>query len=190
VSRVHRAVARRLSQTLAVAGVLALAYAAYLMIDAHAYQTGERRRLAEPREIVAAASVPVSGDSIGEMDIPRLGVRLVIVQGDSPSILARAVGHVADTALPGEAGNVVLAGRRDTFRLLEGLRRGDVITVTTQHGDFDYAVESAAMGGSTAVDVLASTSGRTLTLITRFAPKRFVVRARETTVRGERPPDR
>jgi sortase A len=175
---------------LAAAGVLALAYADYLVIDAHAYQAGERRRLAEPRESVAAASVPVVGDSIGEMDIPRLGVRLVVVQGDSLSILARAVGHVADTALPGEMGNVVLAAHRDTFRPLEGLRRGDVITVTTRHGDFDYAVESAAMAGSTGLEVPASRSGHTLTLITRSAPKRFVVRAHEATARGERTSDR
>jgi sortase A len=107
---------------------------------------------------------------------------------DSAAILRRAVGHLARTAWPGEAGNVVLAGHRDTFfRPLKRVQVGDAITLKTRIGDFEYLVESTAVVPPTDVQVLQPTGGRTLTLITCFpftylgsAPNRFVVRARET----------
>jgi sortase (surface protein transpeptidase) len=37
-----------------------------------------------------------------------LGLKAMVVQGDSPRILRRAVGHISETALPGEFGNVAL----------------------------------------------------------------------------------
>ena len=119
MSRVHL-VARHASRILLTAGVLALAYAAYLAIDSHMYQATERRQFELARQSSPVAAAPVvavvaDGDSIGVIEIPRIGIAVVVVQGDSPDILKRAVGHIADTALPGDAGNVVLAGHRDTF---------------------------------------------------------------------------
>jgi sortase A len=98
------------------------------------------------------------------------------------------VGHLAETALPGEMGNVVLAGHRDTFfRPLKGVQVGDAITLKTRDGDVTYEVESTRVVPPTDLSVLDSTGERTLTLITCFpfsyvgsAPNRFIVRARET----------
>ena len=112
-----------------------------------------------------------------------------MVHGDSPDILKRAVGHIADTALPGNTGNVVLAGHRDTFfRPLRDLRVGDAITLKTRRGDFDYVVESTFVVAPTDVWVLEARGGRILTLITCYpfsyigpAPDRFIVRARQAT---------
>jgi sortase A len=95
------------------------------------------------------------------------------------------VGHLPDTALPGDAGNVVLAGHRDTFfRPLRRLRTGDVIDIRTREGAFAYLVESASVVTPSDVWVLEPTGGPTLTLITCYpfsflgaAPYRFVVRA-------------
>jgi sortase A len=192
MSRVHR-VARRASRILLAAGVVALAYAAYLTIDSRMYQAAERRQFERARQgspIMAAAPIvamPADGDSIGVIEIPRIGIAVVVVQGDSPDILTRAVGHIADTALPGHAGNVVLAGHRDTFfRPLRDLRVGDAITVRTRQGDVDYVVESTFVVAPTDVWVLEARGGHTLTLITCYpfsyigpAPDRFIVRARE-----------
>jgi sortase A len=169
-------------------GLLALGYAAYVVADAKAYQTIEQRRFEQGRQNAAAAPALVDGGSIGEIQIPRLGLTAIVVQGDSAAILQRAVGHLADTALPGESGNVVLAGHRDTFfRPLKRVHAGDAITLKTRDGDFEYLVESTAVVPPSDVQVLEPRGGRTLTLITCFpfsylgsAPDRFIVRARET----------
>lgn len=128
---------------------------------------------------------------MGAIEIPRLGIAAAVVQGDSAQLLQRAVGHIPDTAVPGETGNVVLAGHRDGFfRPLERVRTGDEIVVKTLGGDFHYVVESTIVVGAGDVWVLAPIGGNTLTLITCFpfkyvgaAPDRFVVRARETPAR-------
>jgi sortase A len=167
-------------------GLLALGYAAYVVVDAHAYQAYEQSKF----ENVSRNEPPVplvEGGVLGEIQVPRLHLKAIVVQGDSHTILRRAVGHIPETALPGEPGNVALAGHRDTFfRPLRNIRLGDSITLQTPTGAFQYLVESTQVVPATAVEILNATPGRTLTLITCFpfdyvgpAPKRYVVRARE-----------
>jgi sortase A len=180
------------ARVLLAAGLLALGYAAYVVADAKAFQAIEQHRFEHARDGAAAAPALINGGSIGEIQIPRLGLTAIVVQGDSAAILRRAVGHLAGTALPGESGNVVLAGHRDTFfRPLKQVHAGDAITLKTRDGDFEYLVESTTVVRPRDVRALQPTAGRTLTLITCFpfsylgsAPDRFIVRARET--RGNR----
>jgi sortase A len=185
-------VARRAAWVFLGTGLLALGYAAYVTLDAWVFQAVEQRRFDRARLEAEAAPVLVEGGAIGEIGIPRLGLSAMVAEGDSASVLQRGVGHLAGTALPGEPGNVVLAGHRDTFfSPLKQVRVGDVISVKTRGGDFEYLVESTAVVPPTAVEVLQPTRARTLTLITCFpfayvgaAPDRFIVRAREA--RAER----
>jgi sortase A len=167
-------------------GAFGLGYAGYAIVDADTYQAIEQSKFqsVSPSE---ARHPLIEGGAIGEMEVPRLGLKAIFVQGDSPRILRRAVGHISGTALPGEWGNVVLTGHRDTFfRPLRNIRQGDAITVTTVEGDFQYQVESVAVVPPSDVQVLQPSSQRTLTLITCFpfyyvgpAPKRFIVHARQ-----------
>jgi len=183
-----RRVTRLVASVLFVAGLLALGYAAFVVIDAKTYQAVEQQRFEQARHEATPAAALVDGGSIGEIRIPRLGLAVMVAQGDSAATLQRAVGHLADTALPGESGNVVLAGHRDTFfRPLKQVRAGDAIVVKTRAGDFTYVVESTAVVRPTDMDVIQPTARRTLTLITCFpftyvgpAPDRFIVRAGET----------
>ncbi len=183
--------ARRAGRVFLAAGLLALGYVAYVVADARSYQLVEQRRFEQARADETLMPALVAGGTIGEIEISRLALKSVIVEGDSAAILRRAVGHLADTPLPGEPGNVVLAGHRDTFfRPLEQVRVGDVITLRTSDSDFQYLVESTAVVPSSDIRVLLPTEGRILTLITCFpftyvgpAPDRFIVRAREV---GER----
>jgi sortase A len=119
----------------------------------------------------------------------------MIVQGDSEKVLRRAVGHLPETALPGEAGNVALAGHRDgLFRPLRDVRPGDLITLRTPDREFQYQVEWTAVVPPTAVRVIQPTTEQTLTLVTCFpfyyvgaAPERFVVRAHKISVAPRAP---
>ena len=172
-------------------GIAGLTYAGYVFVEARYYQAREQAVFEESLvKIVSRSEAPhsvVEGGVIGEMEVPRLGLKVMVVQGDSPSILQRAVGHLPGTALPGEAGNVALAGHRDTFfRPLRDIRSGDAITFKTLDGAFRYHVESTTVVPPNDVSSLRSLGGRTLTLITCFpfyyvgaAPDRFIVRARE-----------
>ena len=168
------------------AGILALGYAGYIVADEHTYQAVEQTRF----ENISRSEGPhpvTEGGVIGEMDVPRLGIQAIVVQGDSPKLLRRAIGHMPSTPLPWELGNVALAGHRDSFfRPLRNIRSGDVITLKTVNGNFQYEVESTDVVPASDMHVLDASSGRVLTLITCFpfyfvgsAPDRFVVRARE-----------
>jgi len=172
-------------------GIVALTYTGYLFVDARNYQAREQKAFEAAQ--IQSSSVSeerrpvIEGETMGEMEITRLGLKVMVVQGDSPAILRRAVGHLPGTALPGESGNVALAGHRDTFfRPLRNIRSGDAITFKTLDGKFRYQVESTNVVPPTDVGVLRPLGGRTLTLITCFpfyyvgaAPDRFIVRARQ-----------
>lgn len=167
-------------------GLLALGYAGYVVVDAHTYQAYEQTKF-EAASLSQAPRLLVEGGVIGEIQVARLHLKAIVVQGDSHAILRRAVGHVPETALPGTPGNVVLAGHRDTFfRPLRNIRLGDAITLKTQDGAFQYLVESTEVVPASDMEVLNASSSRILTLVTCFpfdyigaAPNRFVVRARE-----------
>ena len=167
-------------------GVATLGYAGIVHTNSHAYQTMELKKFHQAGRL-SEPNVLAEGDVIGEVEVPRLGLDAIVVQGDSPANLRRAVGHRSKSALPGEWGNVALSGHRDTFfRPLRDIRLGDEITFKTREQSFEYRVESIEVVGPTDIQVLEPSTGHDLTLLTCFpvyyvgpAPKRLVVRARE-----------
>ncbi|MDD5565184.1 MAG: class D sortase [Thermoanaerobaculaceae bacterium] len=122
---------------------------------------------------------------LGRIEIPRLGVKAIVREGDDDTTLAVAVGHISGTARPGERGNMALAGHRDSFfRPLRDIRRRDTIRIVTLKRSYEYVVDSTEVVGPEDTGVLAPTSKAVLTLVTCYpfeyvghAPKRFVVRA-------------
>jgi sortase A len=174
------------SWILMIGGILLLAYAGYVVTEASAYQTTEIRRF-EYSTLPVQPRILAEGDVIGEITVARLGLKAIVVQGDSPRILRRAVGHLSETALPGEFGNVALAAHRDTFfHPLRDIRQGDIVTLNMPGQQFRYEVDSTLVVSPSESGVLQHSSGRELTLITCFpfgyvgpAPNRFVVHARE-----------
>jgi sortase A len=167
-------------------GILALGYAGFVFADSHAYQALEMKKFKQAGRLTEP-HVPVEGDVLGEIQVPRLGINVVVVQGDSHTSLQHAVGHLAKSALPGEWGNVALAGHRDTFfRPLREIQVGDEIRFNTSEQTFEYVVESIEIVAPTDMHVVQATTGHDLTFITCFpfyyvgpAPKRFIVHARQ-----------
>lgn len=132
----------------------------------------------------ASARTPVRGETIGRIEIPRLGVNAIVRTGSDARTLRLAVGHIPGTAPPG-GGNTGLAAHRDTFfRRLGSIAVGDEIRVVTPERTYQYAVEETMIVEPTDVWVLDPTNEPVLTLVTcypfRFigaAPQRFIVRA-------------
>jgi sortase A len=186
---------------LGAAAVLMLGYCGFVLADTWMFQNRERRLLDHMlRDRQAANSValqiadPTSPKNplpalahglIGRLEIPRLGLSAMVIEGTSGRTLRRAVGHIAGTALPGQPGNVGISGHRDTFfRPLRNIQRNDIITLTTLFGEYRYRVVSTRVVGPSNVAVLEPGGSEMLTLVTCYpfyfvgsAPNRFIVRA-------------
>jgi sortase A len=128
------------------------------------------------------------GSVLGRIEIPRVGVSSLVLEGVSGATLRRGVGHIAGTPLPRLTrlpGNLGLAGHRDTvFRGLKDIRKGDSINLDTLNGSYSYVVDWAQVVDPDDVGVLAASNQPELTLVTCYpfyyvgsAPERFVVRA-------------
>ena len=169
-----------------VLGLLALGYAGFVFADSHVYQALEMKKFKQAG-LLSEPHILAEGEVIGEIQVPRLGLKAIVIQGDSPTNLRRAVGHISKSVLPGEWGNVAVAGHRDTFfRPLRDIRPGDKITFNTPAHGFEYVVESIEIVAPNDIHVLEPSTGHDLTFVTCFpfhfvgpAPKRFIVRARE-----------
>ena len=107
-----------------------------------------RHQLASPqlRQAYKARSVPV-GDSLTRIEMPKIGVDVVVVEGTSASALRAGAGHYPETPLPCELGNVAIAGHRTTygkpFANIDRLGPGDVIVLETPVGSCTYEVSRA-----------------------------------------------
>jgi sortase A len=182
--------------------VLLLGYCGFALVDAWIFQRRESReldRLLRDRRVVSETtpqpglsatpkSATVAADGlIGRIEIPRLLLSAVVVEGVDKTTLRHAVGHIPGTALPGEAGNVGLAGHRDTFfRSLKDVKIKDEVQFSSLEGNFQYEVESLRVVDPDNVGVLASSGHNVLTLVTCYpfyfvgpAPQRWIVRARQ-----------
>ena len=140
-----------------------------------------------PRTAPQAQAPPVrNGALIGRLAIPRLNVRAVVREGAGEDTLDVALGHIPGTALPGQPGNIGVAGHRDTlFRGLRKIEKNDVIEFQTPAGRYNYIVESTEIVKPQDVGVLKAGQYSEITLVTCYpfyyvgaAPDRFIVKAR------------
>ena len=180
-----------LSLLLMAAGAVLLFQGARVYLESRLGQSEASRQFEEdpsPPVGTTRLSKPVrprDGESFARLSIPRLEAELYVVEGDDSGDLRRGPGHLPGTAMPGDDGNCVIAGHRDThFRVLKDIRKGDDIILQTSRGQFLYRVERTQIVPPTNTAPLQPTSRAELNLITCYpfyyvgaAPKRFVVEA-------------
>jgi sortase A len=193
---------------LIVTGLALIAWPVYVATDSALAQWSGRRQLARSIQAHTSSNAPVRDDQsetivvrnpgttpgsavapgsvLGQIDVPRLELSYVLLEGTDNRTLARSVGHVEGTGLIGSAGNIGIAGHRDThFRKLEWIRRDDQIVLTSPDGARDvYRVEWFRLFKPGDIQVLDESLGPAITLITCFpfeyvgsAPLRMIVRA-------------
>ena len=168
-------------------GILMLGYCTFVLVDTWVFQKQENAALERfvPQALVTSPAIVGPEGLIGRIQIERLGISVVLLEGTSNKTLRRAVGHIAGTALPGQSGNVGIAGHRDTFfRPLRRVQTDDLITLITPSGEYRYRVVSTKIVSPNNVAVLDSDGNQILTLVTCYpfyylgsAPDRFIVRA-------------
>ena len=124
-----------------------------------------------------------ANDLLTRVSIPKINVDAIIVEGVSRRQLTIGPGHMKQTAMPGQPGNAVITGHRDTFfRHIYELQKGDEILVRRNGEVFKYQVTGKKIVDPEDVSVLKQTADAQLTLITCYptyyigpAPKRLVV---------------
>jgi sortase A len=200
---------RWLARLFVLAGLAALAWSAAFLADAWFAQRSARHALREavadrtpmPVPVLDGAAAALShravdvGSAIAVLSIPRIDLSAAVLHGSDAQTLRRGPGHLENTAYPGETGNVVIAGHRDSFfRPLRHIRIGDDIYLDTEQGEFHYQVSSLRVVGPRDLSVIAPTDDAMLTLITCYpfrvfgnAPDRFVVRATRVVASATRP---
>ena len=85
------------------------------------------------------------GHAIGRIEIDRIGLNIVVVQGTDTSSLEKGPGHYRNTPIPGQPGTVAIAGHRTTylapFRHIDQIRDGDQIRIEMPYAAFTYVAE-------------------------------------------------
>jgi LPXTG-site transpeptidase (sortase) family protein len=191
--RANRA-ARWLSNVLFIAGAIAVGIWASSWLSLTIWQAWQSREFDQRRAFAqkqTQTQTPVlprrkEGSVVGRLAVPRLHVRAMVREGESDRTLSIALGHIPGTALPGQQGNVGIAGHRDSlFRGLKNVAASDEITFEMPDASYVYRVESTQIVKPEDVGVLKPGSVPELTLVTCYpfeyvgsAPERFIVKAR------------
>jgi sortase A len=190
-------VLRWMERLFVVGGAAALAWCVFVVTDAYIVQRQARQTIESmalvktPRSRSSSAPSSIArGTPLAELSIPRVGLRAAVLHGSDAHTLRLGLGHIESTPLPGESGNVAIAGHRDSFfRPLRNIQVGDDILLDTPQERVHYRVSSFRVVNSYEVSVISPTREPMLTLVTCYpfwfigqAPDRFVVRA--TRVEG------
>ena len=122
---------------------------------------------------------------VGRLKIPEIDFDKVIIEGADDGSMIYGSSHLSGTALPGDNGNCVIAGHRDTFfRRLDELKNGDRLFLEGKNCRGWYRITQIEICNPDDIKWLEPLPMRTLTLITCYpfdfigsAPKRYVIRA-------------
>lgn len=181
---------RHSSGILILLGALLLAYVGFEYTQMYWSQRRleyewARQQAQQGRDRGGATARPVAlkDDGLTRLSIPSISFDAVVVEGTSNRALLLGPGHMEDTPAPGDTGNSVISGHRDTFfRHIHELAKGDRILVQRDGQTFHYEVTGKHIVPPTDLSVLQPSKDAQLTLITCYptyyigpAPERLVV---------------
>ena len=181
-----------ISKLLFFIGIACLLLYSFFIVEAHMQQAKLTSELYRPLPMKAAAPdsraparAPAprrlnEGDLFGRLEIPRLNLSVMVMEGDGAGVLRLGAGHVPGTQM-------CIAAHRDTFfRALKDIHVNDTIRITTPEGTTEYRVVSTKIVPPSDTSVLDAKDDSTLTLVTCYpfyyigpAPKRFIVQAQK-----------
>ena len=184
-----------ISKLLFSIGIACLLLYGFFIVEAHMQQAKLASELYRPLPVKTATSdggapapapAPAprrhlnEGDLFGRLEIPRLNLSVMVMEGDGASVLRLGAGHVPGTQM-------CIAAHRDTFfRALKDIKVNDTIRITTPEGTTEYRVVSTKIVPPSDTSVLDAKDDSTLTLVTCYpfyyigpAPKRFIVQAQK-----------
>lgn len=185
-TRLHR---RHLAAVLMTVGIVLIAYVAIqystMLHTQHRLQAEWQRQQQQAHATLVSdrSPRPPAEPGLSRLQIPKINLDAVVVEGESREQLLLGPGHMTQTAVPGETGNAVITAHRDTFfRHIYELSKGDQIVVERGGQIFRYEVTGKKVVKPEDVSVLRPTSDSELTLITCYptyyigpAPERLVV---------------
>ena len=112
--------------------------------------------------------------NLGTIAIPKINLKTDLFEGIRLTTLDRGPGHWPGTAMPGQVGNVVVAGHRVShdkpFRNVDKLVAGDQVIFTTSDGVFTYSVTSMEIVTPNTLSIIDQTADRTATLFACHPP--------------------
>jgi LPXTG-site transpeptidase (sortase) family protein len=176
---------KAVSLVLIIVGLALLGYVGSEYWGMHRSQQrleAEWERQASSMNTPAAPVIPPD-QMLTRVVIPKISLDAIVVEGASRKELSEGPGHMKQTAMPGQTGNAVITGHRDTFfRHIYELVKGDKIQVRRAGQVFTYEVTGKKIVMPEDVSVIRQTPDPQLTLITCYptyyigpAPKRLVV---------------
>lgn len=176
-----------IGKTLISAGLLLLLFVAYQLWGTGLAESQAQNKLKS--QFIASTTVatpatdapttttlpppPKKGDVVAQITIDKINVEKFVIAGVGYKELEKGPGLFASSPLPGQLGNVSIAGHRTTFGAPFGrvneLAKGDRIVMTTSRGEFVYLVtEAPTIVQASDVDVIRTVdpSRAILTLVT------------------------
>ena len=129
----------------------------------------------QPGQKQGESKPPNMGDTVGLLAIPKIKAELAIVEGTNPDDLERGVGHYKGSYFPGDKGQIVLSGHRDTvFRHLGELKVGDSLNMQMPYGNFNYEITHTKIVKSDDTSIITLQNKEEELILTTCYPFRYV----------------
>ncbi|MBM7653073.1 class D sortase [Neobacillus cucumis] len=136
---------------------------------------------------IEQSAPPKTGDTVGLLKISKIKAELAIVEGTNPDDLKKGVGHYKGSYLPGDKGQIVLSGHRDTvFRKLGELKIGDQLIMEMPNGNFTYEITKTKIVKANDLSIITLQHKQEELILTTCypfhyvgnAPKRYIIYAK------------